>query len=93
MKLFKNVDDRLRDIGFVKERDDEYCVAYVRKDPAQGYTHCVDILLKANGHHIVQSYDRELFDSKCIGNTCVGLTYYEMKLVMKKMRQKGWRSR
>lgn len=28
-------------------------------------------------------------DNKKIGNTCVGLTYYEMKLFMRKMRKIG----
>ncbi len=36
---------------------------------------------------ILQSYDPELGDSKGIGNTCVGLTGYEMKLFVKKMKQ------
>jgi hypothetical protein len=91
MKLFKSVDEKLLEIGFVKEVDDDYCVSYVRKKYA--YTQCLDILHKANGLHIIQSYDRDLIDAKLIGNTCVGLTYYEMKLAMKKMRQKGWKSR
>lgn len=45
---------------------------------------------KKNGKHIIQSYDKELLDKKGIGNTCVGLTYYETKLIMKKMRKKKW---
>ena len=48
------------------------------------------ILHKANGRHIVQSYDKDLMDSKMIGNTCVGLSYYEMKLALKKMKQLGY---
>ncbi len=42
---------------------------------------------KKSGRHILQSYDPELGDSKGIGNTCVGLTGYEMKLFIKKMKQ------
>jgi hypothetical protein len=51
------------------------------------------ILHKASGKHIVQSYDKELFDSKKIGNTCVGLTYYEMQLAQKKMKKLGYKSK
>ena len=91
MKLFKSVDEKLRDIGFVKELESKYCVAYVRKNHDPDYTHCLDILHKSNGQCIIQSYDRDLVDDKYVGNTCVGLTYYEAKLVMKKMKQKGWR--
>lgn len=36
------------------------------------------------------NYDPDLFDSKNIGNTCVGLTYKETKLFLKKMKKKGW---
>ena len=46
---------------------------------------------KKSGQHIVQSYDENLTDTKGIGNTCVGLTMYEMKLCIKKMKQKGWK--
>lgn len=93
MKLFKSVDEKLRDIGFVKESEGKYHVAYVRKNHAPDYTHCLDILHKSNGQSIIQSYDRDLMDDKCIGNACVGLTYDEAKLVMRKMRQKHWRSK
>ena len=44
-----------------------------------------------SGQHIVQSYDENLTDTKGIGNTCAGLTMYEMKLCIKKMKQKGWK--
>lgn len=49
----------------------------------------VDIWHKASGRHILQSYDRDLMDEKKIGNTCVGLTGYEMKLFLKKMKKLG----
>ena len=49
----------------------------------------VDIWHKASGRHILQSYDRDLMDEKKIGNTNVGLTGYEMKLFLKKMKKLG----
>lgn len=90
MKLFKSVDEKFADIGFVKVADNDYYVAYAREMPDEDFTHRLDIVRKATGRHLVQSYDKNAFDSDNVGNLCVGLTAYEMKLAMKKMRQKGW---
>lgn len=90
MKIFKSIDDKFKDIGFIKVKDDKYAVTYERKNDKFNYTQVVDILHKKSGNHIVQSYDKNLFDSKNIGNTNVGLNYYKMKLILKKMRKKGW---
>lgn len=92
-KLFKTIDDKFSEIGFQKVQDDEYAATYERKNEKYGYTQVLDLRHKASGRHIIQSYDKELFDDKKIGNTCVGLTYYEMKLAMKKMKKKKWTSK
>lgn len=92
-KIFKSVDEKLADIGFVKVEDNGYVVTYERYDEKYNYTQVVGILHKASGRHIVSSYDKDLFDEKQIGNCAVGLTYYEMKLVLKKMKEKGWISK
>lgn len=89
MKIFKTVDEKLNDIGFVKIEEDKYGARYERKNSKYNFTQCVDILHKASGRHILQSYDSELMDQKKIGNTCVGLTGYEMKLFLKKMKKIG----
>lgn len=81
MKLFKTVDEKLAEIGFVKEEEDKYGCVYKRKDKEYNFTQKVFI------GHILQSYDPDLGDDKGIGNTCVGLTGYEMKLFIKKMKQ------
>lgn len=93
MKLFKTADEKLADIGFTKVSDNDYYVSYEREMPDYNYTHCLAVLYKASGRHLVQSYDKTSFDEKGIGNLCVGLTYYETKLIMKKMREKGWKSK
>lgn len=93
MKLFKNVDDRLKEIGFTKVSDDEYGACYERYSKKYKYTQCVDLSHKKSGKHIIQSYDKNLMDNKKIGNICVGLTYYEMKLFMKKMKKIGLASK
>ena len=89
MKFFKTVDEKLNDIGFVKIEEDKYGVRYERKNSKYNFTQSVDILHKASGRHILQSYDSELIDQKKIGNTCVGLNGYEMKLFLKKMKKIG----
>ena len=93
MKLFKSVDEKLKEIGFVKIEEDKYGVRYERKNSKYNFTQSVDILHKSSGKHILQSYDPDLMDEKKIGNTCVGLTGYEMKLFLKKMKQIGMYSR
>lgn len=93
MKLFKSIDDRLKEIGFTKVLENEYGASYERDDKKYKYTQCVDLSYKKSGKHIIQSYDKDLMDNKKIGNICVGLTYYEMKLFMKKMRKIGLASK
>lgn len=88
--VFKNIDRGFEEIGFVKVSEDKYGATYERKDEEHKYTQVLAILHKESGRHIVQSYDKELMDSKMIGNTCVGLSYYEMKLALKKMKQLGY---
>ena len=87
MKLFKTVDEKLAAIGFTKVEEDKYGCIYERKDKKYNFTQKVVIGHKKSGRHILQSYDPDLADNKGIGNTCVGLTGYEMKLFVKKMKQ------
>lgn len=89
MKLLKTVDDNLADIGFVKVEEDKYGVEYERKDDEFNHTQVVLILHKTSGGHILQSYDKDLMDEAKNGNIGVGLTGYEMKLFLKKMKQIG----
>lgn len=91
MKLFKSIDEKFAEIGFRKISEDEYGAEYERKDEKHGYTQSLALLNKQSGKHIVQSYDKDLMDEKKIGNTAVGLTMYEMRLCLKKMREMGWR--
>lgn len=91
MKLFKSIDDRFREIGFIKVEEDKYGAEYERKNKKHGYTQTLYLGHKKSGKHIVQSYDKNLMDKKKIGNTCVGLTMYEMELCLKKMKKMGWK--
>lgn len=88
--FFKTIDQRLKEIGFKKVDEGNHLVSYKRYNKQFGYTHVVDISHKCSGRHILQSYDDSLYDKKNIGNTCVGLTAYELELFLKKMKQLGW---
>ena len=88
IKLFKNVDEKLADIGFKKIENKHLC-EYDRENNEFGYIQKVVISYKESGQHILQSYDPKLFDEEGIGNTCVGLTGYEMKLFLKKNEKDG----
>ena len=91
MRLFKTIDEKFKEIGFIKVNENEYGAHYQRNDEDYSYVQTLYLLRKQSGRHIVQSYDENLTDTKGIGNTCVGLTMYEMKLCIKKMKQMGWK--
>ena len=88
--MIKSIDKKFEDLGFIKVKENEFGAMYERHNTQFNYTQVLNIVHKASGKHIVQSYDKDLLDEKHIGNTCVGLTYQEMKLVLKKMRQMGY---
>lgn len=92
MKLFKTVDEKFERIGFIKVKENQHIVSYERYDAEFKFTQVLDLVHKNSGRHIVQSYDRDLMDEKKIGNTCVGLTMYEMQLCVKKMKKMGWKN-
>ena len=91
MGIFKTVDEKFEEIGFTKIKEDKYGATYERLNKKYNYTQVIALLHKRSGFHIVQSYDKDLFDTKIIGNTCVGLTMYETKLCIKKMKEMRWK--
>ena len=84
--FFKSIDQKIADLGFKETQNDKYGIEYERNNGA--YIHKVALLHKASGKHILQSYDPALFTGK-IGNTAVGLSYRELMLFAKKMKQIG----
>lgn len=87
MMLFRNIDREFEKNGFTKIEEDKYGVEYERYNEKYKYTQVIYIGHKASRNHIIQSYDKNLMDEKKIGNTCVGITYPEIKLVLKKFQQ------
>lgn len=83
-----SINKRLRLIGFHKLYENPTGCRYERNVPEYNYTQIVDITQQAVWKEFkIQSYDRDLFDEKHIGNTCVALSLYEVKLFYKKMKQ------
>ena len=80
-------DKHLVKLGFIKKRENQHVIEYEREDKAQGFVQTVDIVHKMYGPAILQSYDKNLMDTKGIGNTCVGLTEEEAKWFSRKMRE------
>lgn len=77
--------------NFIKVGENKYGAIYERENTEFKFVHRIDLMHKKSGFHIVQSYDPALGDEKGLGNTGVGLTMYEMKLCLKKMKQMGWK--
>ena len=89
MKLFKSVDEKIAAIGFEKIYESDSVVQYKRYNKTFNFCHIVEIIRKSNGRHLLQSYDAELTDDNHTGNVGCGLTGYEAKLFLKKMKQLG----
>lgn len=85
MKLFKSIDKKFEDIGFKKVREDRYGVIYERYDEKYKYTQRLDILHKKSGNFLIQSYDATNTTSEC--SPVVGLSRYEIKLVLNKIKR------
>lgn len=88
------IDKKLEAIGFEKISDDKYSVTYKKYIKKYDYTHILAILHKTSGRHIIQSYSHDAAaENKCFSSCVVGLTGYETKLILAKMKRKGWYSR
>lgn len=83
MKMTRT-DKKLEKLGFIKRVENKHGAAYTRANDEYSYIHCLVILRKANGDHIIQSYQRRVNSNGF--NNVVGLTYKEMKLALKKYR-------
>lgn len=90
LKLFKSIDEKFAGIGLMKVKENEFGASYERKTKF-GYTQCVDLVNKASGFHLIQSYEEGV--NKDGFNNCVGLNMYEVRLCLKKMKQMGWKQK
>ena len=83
--LFIKADRKMEKLGFEKAQEDEFGVTYLRKINKYNFVHRIDVVKKSDGNHLVQSYQTKTNSEGF--NNCVGLTYQEMKAVMKKYRE------
>lgn len=74
------VDRKIKELGFEKTEDSLFGVTYEKENLEYKYTHCVYILHKNSGKHIVQSYEKECRKdtSGDYFNSVVGLEFKEM---------------
>lgn len=83
------VDRKLAKIGFNKVYEDVRHVHYERYDKKYDYYHTVCIERRSVWNEFrLQSYDENRIDKIGVGNTNLALSTYEVKLFLKKMKQK-----
>ena len=85
--MFKSIAKRLEELGFKKIEEDNLGASYSRVVPINDdiYVHRLDIVHKASGRHLIQSYEEDV--NKDGFNNVVGLNYETTRLAMKKYRQ------
>ena len=87
--MLKSVDKMFKEIGFIKIEETGEYVKYERVDDISPGTQVLLISRKRHFPSSVKTY----YDNFLNGSTVispVGLTYYETKLVLKKMKKIGW---
>ena len=90
--MSKRIDKKFEKIGFTKVKENDSIVSYERYIPQFKYTQVLELMYKESGRHIVFSYEK---GSSSVGNgfcAVVGISMREMKLCIKKMKSKGWKS-
>ena len=83
--LFVKADRKMEKLGFEKIEENKFGVSYRKDNKEYNFTHRIDIVHKSSENHLIQSYVEGTNSDGF--NNCVGLTYAEMKAVMKKYRE------
>lgn len=83
--LFVKVDRKMERLGFEKIEESKFGASYRKENKEYNFTQRLDIVHKNNGNHIIQSYV-EGTNSEGFNN-CVGLSYPEIKAILKKYRE------
>ncbi len=79
------IDKEKKKLGFAKILENKFGVEYNKYIEEFDYNHVIIILHKKYGEHIIQSYQRQLNSDGF--NNCVGMTFKEAKLVIRKYRE------
>ena len=83
--LFVKADRKMEKLGFEKIEENKFGVSYRKENKEYNFTQRIDIVYKSSENHLIQSYVEGTNSDGF--NNCVGLTYAEMKAVMKKYRE------
>lgn len=83
--LFVKADRKMERLGFEKIEESKFGASYRKENKEYNFTQRLDIVHKNNGNHIIQSYV-EGTNSEGFNN-CVGLSYPEIKAILKKYRE------
>lgn len=83
--LFVKADRKMERLGFEKIEENKFGVSYRKENKEYNFAQRLDIGHKADGNHLLQSYVEGTNSDGF--NNCVGITYPEMKAVMKKFRE------
>lgn len=85
--MLKIADKKFYKIGFKKVKESNVFVSYERENTNYDYVQRLDISMKKSGYHLIQSYVKNT-NSEGLNNA-VGLTGYEAKLALRKMKEMG----
>lgn len=86
ISLISNRTDRkLGKLGFKKTSESRFGASYERYNKEYNYTQILDIYKKNSGKHTINSYQVDVNSDGY--NNQVGLTYQEIKLMLKKYRE------
>ena len=83
--LFVKADRKMEKLGFEKIEENKFGVSCRKENKEYNFTQRIDIVHKSSENHLIQSYVEGTNSDGF--NNCVGLTYAEMKAVMKKYRE------
>lgn len=85
MIFFRDADKELKALGFEKYEENDIGVTYHKTVPEHLYIHVLYIGHKHDGYDVFQSY--QMNPNSEDFNNCVGLTYKEMGIAMKKYKE------
>ena len=83
--LFVKADRKMERLGFEKIKESKFGASYRKENKEYNFTQRLDIGHKASGNHLFQSYQTKTNSDGF--NNCVGVTYPEIRAVMKKYRE------
>jgi len=83
--IFKTIDEKLEDLGYIKQFENGVCTSYERREVGKYkhqkfYYHVVDIT-----DNFINSYQRGINSDKL--NNSVKLNYKELRLFLNKMKK------